>query len=143
MDHSLRSANPSVLMKIIFLDIDGPLLSHRAKFLPQNAAEWCKVNVPPLPEAFDRPVGPIKDGADRVRHFDPVATELLRRLVTGHSARIVISSSWQKSGDVTWSSFWKRMEFLGTGCTKPGERIARRRVHVRARGISLACQRRE
>lgn len=92
-------------MKVIFLDIDGPLLSHRAKLLPQNRLEWCRDNVSPLPEAFDRPLGPIKEGADRVRQFDPVAVELLRRLVTGYSARVVISSSWQKVGR-------RNMEFI-------------------------------
>ncbi|WP_370156503.1 HAD domain-containing protein [Ferrovibrio sp.] len=101
-------------MKVIFLDIDGPLLSHRTRFLPQNAIEWCRTNVPPLPEAFDRPIGPIKEGADRIRHFDPVACELLRRLTIGHSARIVISSSWQKVGR-------RNMEFILEENGIPGE----------------------
>lgn len=59
--------------KVIFLDIDGPMISDRAMFLPGNRhklAEW----------------------------FDPLATLLLLDVIEKTGAALVISSTWATMG---------------------------------------------
>lgn len=58
--------------KVIFLDIDGPMIPLRAYFLP--------------------------DQTSPVSVFDPCATSLLLRLIKDSGAQIVISSTWGLHG---------------------------------------------
>lgn len=73
--------------------------------LPQNQPEWCLESVPPLPEPIEYRLLGVKPGAERIRYFDPIAVRMIIRLLEGHSAKLVISSSWQKAGR-------KNMEFI-------------------------------
>jgi len=57
--------------KVLFLDIDGPMIPTRAACL-SNSGIWCK--------------------------FDPVAVRLINILLKETGAKIVISSSWRTSG---------------------------------------------
>lgn len=84
--------------KIIFLDIDGPLLSHRAKQHPRNQLPHALRNAPQLPEPIDWDSVKAPKGSEAVRYFDELAVHLLLRLLEGHAAKLVISSSWQKAG---------------------------------------------
>jgi hypothetical protein len=86
-------------MKIIFLDIDGPLISHRALQLPENQSDWYEdeANVPSLPQQLPELLGADSAHSQR-RKFDPVAVALLNKLIVGHDARLVISSSWRRIG---------------------------------------------
>ena len=59
-------------MRVIFLDIDGVLNSHR------TAAAYRQV---------------------LMRRLDPVAVAMLYRMVKFGEAKIVISSTWRKDGD--------------------------------------------
>lgn len=86
-------------MKIIFLDIDGPLISHRALQLPENQSDWYEdeAKVPSLPQPLPELLGTDSSLSQR-RKFDPVAVALLNKLLVGHNARLVISSSWRSIG---------------------------------------------
>lgn len=61
------------MTRIVFLDIDGPMIPVRAYYLPNQT----------------RPI---------VSMFDPVATSLLLKLLNDSGAQLVISSSWRKQG---------------------------------------------
>jgi hypothetical protein len=61
--------------KIIFLDIDGPMLPMRAFFLPENNQK----------------------NSNR-HYFDPIAVSMINRLLETSRAKIVISSSWADQG---------------------------------------------
>jgi hypothetical protein len=93
-------------LKIIFLDIDGPLISHRALQLTENQSGWYEdeANVPPLPHPIPQTFG-VDSSLSQRRKFDPVAVALLNKLTVGHNARLVISSSWRNVGR-------KNMEFI-------------------------------
>lgn len=68
--------------KIIFLDVDGVLLPHRAYALPGN-------------EGFGAMIVPHTGQAlPRRRTFDPVAVAMVQRLVKATGAKVVWSSSW-------------------------------------------------
>lgn len=58
-------------MKIIFLDIDGPLVNRRSMFI----------------ERID----------DNYEQFDPLAVQMINDVVRKTNAKIVISSSWRES----------------------------------------------
>ena len=60
--------------KIIFLDIDGPLLPARAWVLPQNR------------------------DASETSQFDPIAVAFVNRLIERSEGQIVISSTWRARG---------------------------------------------
>lgn len=60
-------------MKVIFCDIDGPLISGRAVFLPGNRGKL-------------------------VSWFDPVATALLLDVIEETQCKLVISSTWRHKG---------------------------------------------
>lgn len=60
-------------MKVIFIDIDGPMIPLRAYSLPENHMTI-------------------------VARFDPVAVAMVNRLVTEADAKIVISSTWRQQG---------------------------------------------
>lgn len=70
-------------MKVLFLDIDGVLLSGRAWALPDNAE----------PERLAR-AGQITDALRGVR-FDPVAVALVNRLCSRSGAKLVCHSTWR------------------------------------------------
>ncbi len=76
----LPSSNPPVL----FLDIDGVLLSGRAWLMPKNRAlrAWTATMKPR--DAFD------EVGRDAV--FDPCAVALLAEICEATDARLVVSS---------------------------------------------------
>lgn len=88
----------TISSKIIFLDIDGPLLSHRAKQHARNQPDHVLKRVPPLPEPIDRASMIAPRGAELIRYFDELAVQLLLKLLQGHDAKVVVSSSWQKAG---------------------------------------------
>ncbi|PWC97726.1 HAD domain-containing protein [Azospirillum sp. TSO5] len=60
-------------MKVIFLDIDGPMIPGRAYYLPENHGTL-------------------------VTRFDPVAVAMVLRLLHLAPAKLVISSTWRKHG---------------------------------------------
>ncbi len=68
------------MSKVIFIDVDGPLLPLRALLLPGQAR-----GLVPVPPAGHRPC----------EQFDPVAVSMLDRLCRRGPAKLVISSSWQ------------------------------------------------
>lgn len=70
-------------MKVLFLDIDGVLLSGRAWALPENAE----------PERLAR-AGQMADALRGVR-FDPVSVALVNRLCSRSGAQIVCHSTWR------------------------------------------------
>lgn len=59
--------------KVIFLDIDGPMIPRRAYYLADN---YCKL----------------------VTVFDPVAVQLLLALIRDNGVKIVVCSTWRKHG---------------------------------------------
>lgn len=61
------------MSKVIFLDIDGPMIPVRAYWLPTQTKPHVSV-------------------------FDPVAVSLLNKLIEASGAKIVMSSSWRKQG---------------------------------------------
>lgn len=81
--------------KIVFLDVDGPLLSHRARLHPRNQEAHA---VPPLPEPIDWKIIRAPRGSEAIRYFDELGVSLILKLLRGHGAQLVISSSWQKAG---------------------------------------------
>lgn len=84
-------------MKVVFLDIDGPMLSHRARQHPRNQPSAATAPRP-LPEPIDWTVVKAPRGSDAIRYFDELAVALVRKLLVGHRANLVISSSWQRAG---------------------------------------------
>jgi len=60
-------------MKIVFLDVDGPMIPHRAYMLPYNHG-------------------------GRVSLFDPIAVNMVKRLLALAPAKLVISSTWRGMG---------------------------------------------
>jgi hypothetical protein len=60
-------------MKVVFLDIDGPMIPGRAYCLPENHGKL-------------------------VTRFDPVAVAMVLRLLHLAPAKLVISSTWRKHG---------------------------------------------
>ena len=62
-------------MKILFMDIDGPMIPHRAYLMPGNYGRL-------------------------VTHFDHCATAMVNRLLRLAPAKLVISSAWQINGRV-------------------------------------------
>lgn len=87
------------MSKVIFLDIDGPMLSHSALQFVENQKYWYenKNYVRALPdESIVRILG--NGVLARRRRFDPIAVNLLNRLLLGHDAQLVISSSWRALG---------------------------------------------
>ncbi|WP_431861310.1 HAD domain-containing protein [Azospirillum sp.] len=60
-------------MKVVFLDIDGPMIPQRAYYLPENHGKL-------------------------VTRFDPVAVWMVLRLLHLAPAKLVISSTWRKHG---------------------------------------------
>lgn len=60
------------MTKVLFLDIDGPMIPRRAFYLPNQTLI--------------------------VRKFDPVATALLNEVLAKTGAKLVISSTWGKQG---------------------------------------------
>lgn len=81
-------------MKVIFLDFDGPMISHRARSLPLI---WGG-DLADLPEPFDATENRKFNRETRVPKFDPVAVSLVGKLVLGHDAQLVVTSSWRKLG---------------------------------------------
>jgi hypothetical protein len=61
------------MTKIVVLDIDGPMIPHRAYMMAENH-------------------GTI------VSHFDPIAVMMVRRLLAFAPAKLVISSTWRGGG---------------------------------------------
>lgn len=84
--------------KVIFLDIDGPLLSHRARRHPKNCSPDFGGGPRPLPEPVDWSALKAPERSEFVRFFDQIAVHLILQLIDGYQARVVISSSWQKAG---------------------------------------------
>lgn len=92
-------------MKVIFIDFDGPLISHRARTLPGHELATWRETLADLPEPVD--LGDLGNVALEapIPKFDPVAVSLLQRLITGHPAMLVVTSSWKKLGQ-------KNIEFI-------------------------------
>jgi len=88
----------AVSSTIIFLDIDGPLLSHRAKQHPRNQIRYATGNTRPLPDPIDWGFVKAPKGTETIRYFDELAVQLVMNLLNGYDAQLVISSSWQKAG---------------------------------------------
>lgn len=74
-------------MNVVFLDIDGVLLSGRAWALPGN-------NLDGVPKGGAHV--PIMDVVKGVR-FDPVAVALVNRLCERTGARLVVHSNWRRN----------------------------------------------
>ncbi|WP_370156452.1 HAD domain-containing protein [Ferrovibrio sp.] len=85
-------------MNVIFLDFDGPLITHRSQyFIPKRSAAEVEYLID-LPEPIDLDGLDIDLAKTRIPAFDPIAVSLLQKLVFGHLAQIVVSSSWRKIG---------------------------------------------
>ena len=67
-----HETTPAVYQKVLFLDIDGPMIPRRAYFLPNQTGV--------------------------VSIFDPVAVSLLLKVLEDSGAKIVISSTWGNHG---------------------------------------------
>lgn len=76
------SSREVLVDKVIFLDIDGVLLPHRAFALPGNQG-FAAMAVQHAGSALPRR-----------RTFDPVAVAMVHQLVTATGAKVVWSSSW-------------------------------------------------
>ena len=77
--------------RVIFVDIDGPLLSDRiAKFHPEN--NWQSDSVKLYIAAYCK--GTFAETCVSQIHFDPVAIGMLNKLYEEFPYEIVISSSW-------------------------------------------------
>lgn len=92
-------------MKVIFLDFDGPLISHRARSLPGHELSTWRETLADLPEAIDPSQLGSASLEARIPKFDPVAVSLVQKLVMGHPAMLVVTSSWKKLGQ-------KNVEFI-------------------------------
>ncbi len=117
--------------KVIFLDIDGPLLSHRARQHPRNQPGH---KASPLPEPIDWAEIKAPEGSEAIRYFDELAVNLTLELLVGHGAKLVASSSWKKVGLANMKyilgengisgsylhTFWKT-EFLDFSATRAQE----------------------
>lgn len=79
-----------MITKVIFLDIDGPMISGRAAYLPD--------------QTYIHSV------------FDPCATAMLLRVIEHSGARIVISSTHGKRGTTTLSSCLNPTALTQTCC---------------------------
>jgi hypothetical protein len=118
-------------MKVIFLDFDGPLISHRARSLPVHERATWRETLADLPEVIDPRQLENVSLDTRIPKFDPVAVSLVQRLVMGHPAMLVITSSWKRIGQ-------KNIEFILDinglpsnflhlrWCTEPVDHAARR-----------------
>ncbi|ONH84238.1 hypothetical protein APZ41_005345 [Roseomonas mucosa] len=73
--------------RVLFLDIDGVLLSGRAWLLPTNQRLQAMIR------AMSGRAATMRLVAEAV--FDPVAVELVNRVADATGARIVVSSSWR------------------------------------------------
>lgn len=68
--------------KIIFLDIDGPLCSSRASFLPENKT------------SLRNKEDPMQQG--HPKYFDPCAVWMMNDIIVKISPTFVMSTSWAK-----------------------------------------------
>jgi hypothetical protein len=75
-------------MKVVFLDIDGVLMSNSSWALPEN------VNL--LEKQRTNPQYSSREAAGIVR-FNPVAVALVNRLCGFTGARIVVHSTWRRN----------------------------------------------
>jgi hypothetical protein len=76
-------------LKILFLDIDGPMIPQRAYLLPENFRKIC-------------------------RRFDPIAVAMINHL-TDRGVKVVLSSTWRKEFDSC--SFRAIMSANGMNCS--------------------------
>lgn len=79
-------------MKVIFLDIDGVLNTHRF-----------------FEEQLENHNGIIPEGVDFQTNFDPLAMKNLQEIVELTDAKIVVSSTWRTSRDMPYNSSYRRL----------------------------------
>jgi hypothetical protein len=85
-------------MKVIFLDFDGPLISHRSRLLPGHELATWRETLADLPESIDSDQLGAASLQTPIPKFDPVAVSIIQKLLFGHLAMVVITSSWKKLG---------------------------------------------
>lgn len=108
-------------MKVIFLDIDGVLVTGKYSREQYNAKKWSRDE--------------YGDG------FDVTAVEALRSVLDATGARLVISSTWRRSGLVALLEMWAKRGLPGeiidvTGCSEHRVRGLEIDAWLNAKGFS-------